>query len=706
MRLRTLLILLLLTAPVALACNGRLTFTAPSTILRGSTLHSTLTYTPESSAGVINGSGVVLGVTLLGNGTLATSEGDNLSFSFTPKSGPLRLLAYAVEPGGCTLTKVLALVVVEPPPTSPPPGRLALLEGRPARFTLLTNLTPAWFLDEQLVARDTTFLYRPGFNDAGEHRLVVRGPLGTLARWNLTVSNKNRPPFQVTRFLDVTLPLNTPFPVNLSLYFFDPDQEVLRYNLSFHPVAGAKEARFNTTWEGSLLTLTPTTLGKAFVTYSATDPAGARAESEQVSYTVIDAPLRTTTTGCGDGVCIAPENCTTCEKDCGTCEECVPRWECGPWSACEYPGVRTRNCTLLTTCSGPEPPHSEWCAYTPRCDDGVRNGDETGVDCGGACPPCPTCNDTIKNQGETGIDCGGPCAPCPTCNDTVQNQGESDVDCGGPCAPCPDGASCNSFADCANKRCVNNTCVGASCKDGILNRDEEGVDCGGSFCAPCPTCKDGVQNGWESGVDCGGPCAPCPTCNDTIKNQGETLPDCGGPCKACTLSDYAPLLLKGGAALLLLVLLVLLRLLFSSRTLFLARHGKLLHAFYEDLLLYCVVRWWNALARPFRPRRGWRETVSAAVRDLTALRAHPSLPAIAARLRRLYATLFALPENFSFEMLLYTIRKSRLPFTLKVIVLRNTKLLALMELSKLYTDAGFALEDVLRALRELERAVK
>lgn len=47
------------------------------------------------------------------------------------------------------------------------------------------------------------------------------------------------------------------------------------------------------------------------------------------------------------------------------------------------------------------------------CFNGIQDGDETGVDCGGSCVPCATCDDGIKNGQETGIDCGGPdCEPC------------------------------------------------------------------------------------------------------------------------------------------------------------------------------------------------------------------------------------------------------------------------------------------------------
>ncbi len=74
------------------------------------------------------------------------------------------------------------------------------------------------------------------------------------------------------------------------------------------------------------------------------------------------------------------------------------------------------------------------------CINGVQDGDETGVDCGGAfCPPCPSCTDGIQNGDETGIDCGGPdCPACPTCNDGIQNGDEEGIDCGGSeCDPCP-----------------------------------------------------------------------------------------------------------------------------------------------------------------------------------------------------------------------------------------------------------------------------
>ncbi|MEW7280238.1 M43 family zinc metalloprotease [Aquimarina sp. 2201CG1-2-11] len=71
---------------------------------------------------------------------------------------------------------------------------------------------------------------------------------------------------------------------------------------------------------------------------------------------------------------------------------------------------------------------------TPTCTDGIQNGDETGVDCGGSsCSPCqatPTCTDGIQNGDETGVDCGGTsCTPCATSGTVVyQDIFENNVD--------------------------------------------------------------------------------------------------------------------------------------------------------------------------------------------------------------------------------------------------------------------------------------
>jgi len=100
------------------------------------------------------------------------------------------------------------------------------------------------------------------------------------------------------------------------------------------------------------------------------------------------------------------------------------------------------------------------------CSDGVRNGSETGVDCGGPdCPACPTatCSDGIQNGDETGVDCGGSCTACPTvptCSDGIMNGDETGVDCGGSCTPCDNGGG---NATCGEGSSQLNICLTDAC---------------------------------------------------------------------------------------------------------------------------------------------------------------------------------------------------------------------------------------------------
>ena len=76
---------------------------------------------------------------------------------------------------------------------------------------------------------------------------------------------------------------------------------------------------------------------------------------------------------------------------------------------------------------------------------------------------------------------------CPrgTCTDGIKNNDETDIDCGGPCGKCNNNKSCSSSSDCQSNYCSpNKICTIPTCNDGILNGDEKGVDCFGS-CSPC-----------------------------------------------------------------------------------------------------------------------------------------------------------------------------------------------------------------------------
>ncbi len=209
------------------------------------------------------------------------------------------------------------------------------------------------------------------------------------------------------------------------------------------------------------------------------------------------------TTGCETNLSDDVAHCGACGVGCTPQNVTKPicsAGNCG-YAAC-LPGYSDCDAKPDNGCETPAPS----CA---SCKDGEKNGNETGVDCGGNCPACPpTCNDGVKNGNETYKDCGGSCGVCWFCKNGKHNPGfgEKGIDCGGPCpAACP------------------------TCNDGVKNGDETYKDCGGS-CPAC--CGDGKKNANEKEVDCGGGCSKCPTCYNKKKEGIELGIDCGGECWA------------------------------------------------------------------------------------------------------------------------------------------------------------------------------
>jgi hypothetical protein len=95
------------------------------------------------------------------------------------------------------------------------------------------------------------------------------------------------------------------------------------------------------------------------------------------------------------------------------------------------------------------------------CADGVQDGQETDVDCGGPdCAPCANGKHCVVNRDcQSGICSNGVCQPRPTCTDGIQNGQETDIDCGGPvCAPCADFKNCLVNRDCQSGICTNGVC--------------------------------------------------------------------------------------------------------------------------------------------------------------------------------------------------------------------------------------------------------
>jgi hypothetical protein len=242
------------------------------------------------------------------------------------------------------------------------------------------------------------------------------------------------------------------------------------------------------------------------------------------------------------------------------------------------------------SCSFPDYEFPDPNIVQETCVDGLQNGEEEGVDCGGICPDsCDPCFNGRLDEDEEGVDCGGDCrADCPNCDDGVKNGSEAAIDCGGACADrCDVNQPCREDLDCASLHC-DLVCQPPSCTDEILNGNESAEDCGGGGCEKCDNgepcreasdcqssrcqsdicvsaeCTDETQNDQETDVDCGGDeCAPCEpgqkceasedctslvcdegvcaeiSCDDSVLNGHESDVDCGGDeCDPCEIGEH------------------------------------------------------------------------------------------------------------------------------------------------------------------------
>ncbi|MCW5837940.1 MAG: hypothetical protein KIS78_36455, partial [Labilithrix sp.] len=169
-------------------------------------------------------------------------------------------------------------------------------------------------------------------------------------------------------------------------------------------------------------------------------------------------------------------------------------------------------------------------------DDGVKNGDETDVDCGGTkAPACADGKGCLAASDCVSLVCADGVCQVPSATDEVKNGDETDVDCGGAGAPpCADGKTCATSADCSSLVCddASKQCLAPTDSDGVKNGDETGTDCGGPTTAKkCPPGQGCDDDGDCDNVRCSATapktCAP-PSSSDGLRNGTETDVDCGG----------------------------------------------------------------------------------------------------------------------------------------------------------------------------------
>lgn len=150
--------------------------------------------------------------------------------------------------------------------------------------------------------------------------------------------------------------------------------------------------------------------------------------------------------GAARGVCCG----TPCEGRCFACE----------------PG--TGACVAIASGDDPQdecPGPTNWCdgeGACSQCGNRVRDGDESGRDCGGgSCAPCPDGEGCQRGSDCQSCLCEDGACVAPRCDNQVQDGCESGIDCGGPCGnSCGAGEACSFKGDCASLRCQEGTCVG------------------------------------------------------------------------------------------------------------------------------------------------------------------------------------------------------------------------------------------------------
>ncbi len=131
--------------------------------------------------------------------------------------------------------------------------------------------------------------------------------------------------------------------------------------------------------------------------------------------------------------------------DCGgaSCTPCPPGRACGEDAHCANGSCQTG-----------------FCSASP-CADGVRNGSESDIDCGGGDAQCRRCQEGELCNGDGDCD-GAVCSNgvCASCGDGRAGGAESDVDCGGACGACATGLLCNLDSDCDSGACEDGRCCG------------------------------------------------------------------------------------------------------------------------------------------------------------------------------------------------------------------------------------------------------
>ncbi len=221
-----------------------------------------------------------------------------------------------------------------------------------------------------------------------------------------------------------------------------------------------------------------------------------------------------------DNVCgCTPTSCTALLKNCGSVSD-----GCGGTLGCG-------TCQMPNTCGGGNVANVCGCTPTTCAAQGktcgtIPNGCGGTVDCGTCVQPkfCSGANVCVSAS----------------CGDGVQNGSETDLDCGGPdCAHCANGKTCGGNGDCLSANCVGGTCKPPpeNCTNGI-DDDQDGLtDCADPDCTTV-TCSPVAPPGWLGPVELfDGDPAALPACGGAYPNStysgNNGLSCAAASCSAC-----------------------------------------------------------------------------------------------------------------------------------------------------------------------------
>jgi hypothetical protein len=212
----------------------------------------------------------------------------------------------------------------------------------------------------------------------------------------------------------------------------------------------------------------------------------------------------TTGSDCASAICSKGGTCVVSTCDDGVMSGGESGLDCG--GSCKTPCLIGQGCKLGGDCASGFCSSATGLCVGSACGDGLKNGDETGVDCGGSCKKCIGEFCGVGSQCLSGF-CSKKTSKCvaDSCEDGVLSGGESDVDCGGSCpAKCAVGQKCAGDGGCTSGFCAatDKKCVATACLNQVKDGQEVGVDCGGS----CSGCGKGVACSDDSGCVAGMPC--------------------------------------------------------------------------------------------------------------------------------------------------------------------------------------------------------